>query len=203
MAVNLDQPNVLIVEGKEEVFFFKALINHLQLQDIQLIDIGGKTNFRHQLNALVHSSRFPNVVSLGIVRDAADDPNAAFRSICDALQTLDLPTPKSPLLPTTGDRPRVNVMILPEADVPGMLEDLCLKAVERDRAIPCVEQYFQCLLQQGLNKPRNASKAKVQVFLASKPEAGKRLGEAAQAGYWPCENKAFDQVKEFLQQIIS
>jgi hypothetical protein len=66
-----------------------------------------------------------------------------------------------------------------------------------------VEQYFQCLHQQGVPEPRNLSKAKVQVFLASREEAGKRLGEAAQAGYLPLEHEAFEEVRDFLRQLVS
>ena len=49
--------------------------------------------------------------------------------------------------------------------------------------------------------PKNMSKAKVQVFLGSRKEAGKRLGEAAHAGYWPFGDNAFRPMKDFLQQI--
>jgi hypothetical protein len=82
-----------------------------------------------------------------------------------------------------------------------MLEDLCLKAVVQDPAMLCVEQYFECLQQEELPLPDNISKAKAQVFLASRRKAGLRLGEAAQAGYWPWEAKAFEQVRDFLQHI--
>jgi hypothetical protein len=84
-----------------------------------------------------------------------------------------------------------------------MLEDLCLRAVAQDPAMLCVKQYFKCLQQQGLSLPDNMSKAKVQVFLASRPKAGLRLGEAAQAGYWPWNENAFEQVRDFLQRIAS
>jgi len=66
-----------------------------------------------------------------------------------------------------------------------------------------VEQYFECLQQEELPLPDNISKAKVQVFLASRCKAGLRLGEAAQAGYWPWDDQAFRQVRDFLQQIGS
>lgn len=97
----------------------------------------------------------------------------------------------------------MTIMILPEENVSGMLEDLCLRAVVLDSAMDCVEKYFQCLQRQHLSLPNNPSKAKVQVFLASRPEAGKRLGQAAKAGYWPLDDKAFKQVRTFLQQIGS
>lgn len=202
MAIQILSPCLLVVEGREEELFFGALIKHLGLQNIQIIPLGGKGQLRQNLRALVASPGFAGVTSLGIVRDANTDPGAAFQSVCDALQNAKLPAPQRPLVPV-GSKPRVIVMILPEENAPGMLENLCLKAVAQDPAMFCVEQYFQCLQQRGISLPDNESKAKVQVFLASKPKAGLRLGEAAQAGYWPWNARAFDQVKDFLQRIVS
>lgn len=202
ITVEITKPNVLVVEGREEELFFGAFSKHLGLQNLQILPIGGKEQLRPKLKALVLSPSFPEVVSLGVVRDANANPGAAFQSVRDALQAANLPAPERPLAPT-GHSPRVTVMILPAESVPGMLEDLCLRAVAPDPAMLCVEQYLQCLQQQGLSLPHNVSKAKVQAFLASRPEAGKRLGEAAQAGYWPWDDATFEQVKNFLQQISS
>jgi hypothetical protein len=202
MALKIEQPNVLVVEGKEEDLFFEALIKHLKLQDIQIMPIGGKEKLRGNLKALVQTPGFSDVIFLGVVRDADANPDTAFQSVRDALQAAGLPTPECPLLPV-GEKPRVAVLILPGVDTPGMLEDLCLRAVAQDPAMGCVEQYFECLQHKGLSLPDNMSKAKVQVFLASRPKAGLRLGEAAQAGYWPWETEAFEQVRNFLQQITS
>jgi len=202
MADEITKPHILAVEGREEELFFQALINHLGLQQIEIKGIAGKTNLRPRLKALASTPGFDQVTFLGVVRDANADPNAAFRSVRDALQAANLPAPERPLSPA-GQSPRVTVMILPEQGTQGMLEDLCLRAVAQNPAMPCVERYIQCLQQQGLPLPHNLSKAKVQVFLGSRPEAGKRLGEAALAGYWPWDDRAFEQVKSFLQQFGS
>ena len=200
MAVKVEQPNVLVVEGKEEELFFGALIKHLGLQGIQIMPIGGKEQLRRNLKALVLSPGFSEITSLGIVRDANADPVAAFQSVRDALRAVGLPAPEHPLVPV-GDSPQVAVMILPEQGVAGMLEDLCLRSVMQDPAMYCVEQYFECLRRKRLSLPSNISKAKVQVFLASRHRAGLRLGEAAEAGYWPWDAETFQQVKTFLQLI--
>jgi len=200
MAIEIVQPNLLVVEGKEEELFFDALVKHLGLQGVQTMSIGGKQQLRRNLKALVLSPGFSEVISLGVVRDANADPAAAFQSVRDALQAANLPAPERPLVPV-GDSPRVAVMILPEEGEAGMLEDLCLKSVMQDPAMHCVEQYFECLRQKGLPLPSNISKAKVQVFLASRHRAGLRLGEAAEAGYWPWDAETFQQVKTFLQLI--
>lgn len=201
MAIEIEQPN-LLVEGREEELFFEALIKYLGLQNIQIMPFGGKKNLRPFLKALVMSPGFSEVISLGVVRDANRDPHGAFQSVHDALHAASLPVPNCPLTPF-GERPRVAVLILPGSDRGGALEDLCLDAVAQDPSMRCVERYFKCLEQEGLSLPDNISKAKVQVFLASRHKAGLRLGEAAQAGYWPWEAEAFGNVKDFLQRIFS
>jgi len=200
--VKITHANVLVVEGNDDQHFFEALATHLQSQPFQVIDIEGKTNLRARLEAVTLSRGFAAVTSLGISRDANADASAAFQSVCGALRALNLPVPSRPLVPT-GDQPRVTVMILPGEGAPGMLEDLCLEAVEADPAMACVQQYLECLQQQGLALPRNLAKAKVQAFLASRPRAGLAFGIAALAGYWPFADDAFEQVRNFVQQIAS
>lgn len=182
----------LVVEGDEDRFFFEAFINYLGLGQIQIVPIGGKTELQRNLSTLVKTSGHENMVSLGVVRDADLNPISAFQSVCGALHGTGLSVPDRPLA-ATGNNPRVAVMILPAENLAGMLEDLCLRSVAENPTMFCVEQYFQCLQERGVPKPRNMSKAKVQAFLASKEEAGKRLGEAAHAGYWPFSDNALDK----------
>lgn len=197
----IEQPNILVVEGKEDERFFRALVKHMGLQKIQIISSDGKTKMRGKLGAIVKTSGFNQVTSLGVVRDADSNPDAAFQSIRDALQAAGLPAPDRPLK-AVGEKPRVAVLILPGEDLPGTLEDLCLKAVAQDPAISCVRQYFECLRRNKLPLPNNMSKAKIQAFLASRHKAGLRLGEAAEAGYWPWDNEVFQRVKNFVNLIF-
>lgn len=197
---NIESPNLLLVEGKDEEFFFGALICYMGLKNIQIINIEGKDNLRRKLRALINDARFHEVVSIGIVRDANDDPRAAFQSICDALKAVNLSVPERPLV-SNGVSPKVTIMILPKEDTPGMLEDICLKSIENDPVMFCIDQYFKCLEERRIPIPKKRSKAKVQAFLASRTDPGKRLGKAAQAGYWPWDNIAFDPLKNFLQTL--
>lgn len=197
-AIRITERRILVVEGREEEMFFGALMIHLGLDGIQILGIGGKNQLPRNLKALMLSPGFAHVASIGIARDA--DADAAFQSVHAALRSAGLPAPASPLVPT-GSSPAVTVMILPGDGKPGALEDLCLRAVSGNSAAHCVDGYFDCLADAGLPTPRNMSKARIQVYLASRPEAGKRLGEAAQAGYWPWDNNAFDDVKRFLRLL--
>lgn len=201
-TLKITNPYVVLVEGKEEELFFAAILRTLNLQDqVQILPIAGKTKLPQSLKTLRNAPNFHTVTSLGIVRDADSDSQAAFQSVCDALAKADLPVPPRPL-ETVGAKPQVAVMILPGANQSGMLEDLCLAAVQNDPAMPCVQQYFQCL-RQTIQLDSPSSKAKALVFLASKPVPNLRLGEAAQKGYWPLEHQAFDQIRNFLERITS
>lgn len=196
-TIEILKENLVLVEGHDEELFFEALVRHMGINSIQVLPIAGKDNLRPNLKMLVVSPRFSEVVSLGIVRDANNNPEGAFQSVCGALEIVNLPVPRVALLPT-GRGPQVTIMILPDGNTPGMLEDVCLRTVGEDPAMFCVEEFFKCLQKRNVSMPRNNSKARVQVFLGSRLEAGKRLGEAAQAGYWPWDHIAVEQIKKFL-----
>lgn len=196
----ITEPKVFVVEGKDDKNFFEALIEHLGLPNIQVEDIGGKTQLRDRLKALVQTPGFAEVTSLGVIRDANNDHAAAFRSVCRALENANLPVPERPWS-AVGDEPKVVVMILPRENENGMLEDLCLEAVNSDPAVPCVDQYFECLKRKDLDRPDNISKAKIHTFLASRHRPDLRLGEAAKKGYWPFEDTVFEEIKTLLRQI--
>jgi hypothetical protein len=196
----IEKPKLLIVEGKDEELFFACMIQHLQLTEIQVAGIGGKNRIRSELKAIVKEPPFSKVESLGVTRDADTDPNAAFKSVKDALAEAGLPSPKKPLQPAKGP-PRVNVMILPSSDRKGALEDLCLDAVSHDPANTCVDEYFDCLEDKDVAWPRALSKAKVRVFLSSRSAPTLPLGLAATKGYWPFDNAAFEPLMKFLKSL--
>lgn len=190
-----------VVEGEDDKLFLEALLRHEGIPGMQVIAVGGKTQLPANLKALRAAPQFGSVVrSLGVIRDADADPDAAFRSVCGALYHAGLPTPPAPAELAAGP-PRVGVFVLPSGSQRGALEDLCLAAVADDPAYPCVEQYFQCLAHASVECPREWSRARMQVFLASRAEIDRRLGVAAQAGYIPWASPVFDGLKRFLHAL--
>ena len=190
---------LLIVEGKEDELFFSALANRLGITKLQVLAIGGKTQLRGNLKA--RPPGFRSVASLGIIRDANSDPHGAFRSVCDALENAGLSVPPAVGEPA-GSEPRVIVLILPDGQNPGMLEDVCLQSIQNHPVTPCIDQFFECV--GGTAKaPREPSKARVHAFLSSRETPDLRLGEAAEKGYWPFEDPAFHLIKEFLRKLCS
>ena len=195
---------LLIAEGKDDEQFFNAMLRQLGLDEIQVLGIGGKTRLEGQLKALKLDPAWRQVSSIGIVRDADDDPSAAFQSVCDALKAAELPAPKKTIVQAKAKgKPTVRVMIIPSALKKRALEDLCLNSVKDEPATTCVEQYFQCLTERGAPGPkeRSLSKAKTRVFLTSKEDPTLPLGIAAQKGYRPLDSTVFDEVKRFITSI--
>lgn len=207
-------PRLLIVEGKDEEVFLSWFIRQMNRYQAEIsgIDVwqrGGKHRLSASIKALQMTPGFDDqdntVSSLGIVRDADEDASGAFQSVCHALREARLPVPERPMSPV-GEHPRITVMIIPGIERTGMLEDLCLDSVREDPAMPCIEQYFECLSQALADQeiPKNSAKAWVQTYLASRKSSVRDLGIAAQKGYWgDWDHPAFEMIRSFLEVLCS
>jgi len=209
----ITKPKLLLGEGIDEVFFFTALVDSLGIQDIQVDQYGGKSHLRSGLKALMKRSGFVDKVeSLGITRDAdfPDDSTAdamtaapsAFQSVCGVLESLDLPVPSTNAATAFGP-PNVAVFILPDGTNPGMLEDVCLTSVSTEPEYDCLVEFFDCVAKRSGNAPtlQSQAKAHLHAWLSTRETPDKRLGEAAQSGYWDWSNDAFDDLISFVQAL--
>ena len=70
--IEIKKNHLMIVEGQDEFRFFNAFFKYHNISDIQIIDIGGKTQFKNRIRAVVISQYYHQVKSIGIVRDADD-----------------------------------------------------------------------------------------------------------------------------------
>ena len=170
MPVTITKTKILLVEGNDELNLFEELLNDLNLNDqIQVIEVGGKTKFSPKLSGIKSMPEFRTIVtSIGIVRDADDDPISAFQSVCSALRKNQLPEPNAPLVTVQG-RPHVTVMIVPDRNTIGMIENVCLESVNDDPAMECIDQFFLCLENKGRVLADNqVPKARVRAYLTSR-----------------------------------
>jgi hypothetical protein len=85
MGRTITKPKLLLVEGKDEVELFSKLIADLDLVDIEVRDVKGKTRFRDRLEVLIEGPGHEIITSVGIIRDADKNPAGAFESVCGAL----------------------------------------------------------------------------------------------------------------------
>ncbi|MBR8834944.1 MAG: hypothetical protein DSM106950_13130 [Stigonema ocellatum SAG 48.90 = DSM 106950] len=196
----ISKPKLLIGEGSEEVLFFNALLSYLKITDVQVEQYRGKQKLASYLKNLPKVTGYQQLVSLGITRDADDSAASAFQSVSGSLKGAELPVPSKPR-EITGNSPQVSVLILPDYQDSGMLEDLCLAAVATDPVMQCVDDYFKCIFNTIERQTKNMAKARVHAWLSAQIEPDKRLGEAANAGYLPWDSPVFDGLKQFLQAL--
>jgi len=196
----IEKPELLIGEGKEEVRFFKKLLKELGMGDVQVEHYSGVDGLAAYLHAQLARTGYDNLRALGVTRDADANAENALKSVCGALTSAGMPAPKR-LGEAASGPPRVSVFILPDGNSAGMLEDLCLSSVASDPGIACVDAYLDCVKEAAKREPKNRAKARVHAWLATQQEPGKRLGEAAEADYWPLYDPAFDSLKRFLRSL--
>lgn len=89
---------------------------------------------------------------------------------------------------------------MPGKSQQGMLEDLCLKTVENQPAMKCVDIFVTCASNLK-KKPKNLSKTKVQTYLAAMPEIVNSLGIGAKKGYWNFGSSELNDLKSFLEKM--
>lgn len=202
----ISKSKLLVVEGQDDRRFLRSLLRYLNLDsDFDVQELVGIGNLGERLSDLPGISGFAQVQSLGVIRDADRNATSAFASLCSGLQNAQLSVPAQPLT-VTGTNPQVAVFLWPDCQQPGTLETLCLSSVEKDPAMPCVRQYFECLKDQMPALSKTIEKAELHTFLlhtflASREKPGLRLGEAAEKGYWPWDHPVFEPVKDFLRAL--
>lgn len=190
---------LLLVEGKDEVNFFEALLDKAGIEGFEMINVEGKGNFTQYLKMLCLLTGFERVKTLIIIRDADNSPDAAFASVKNALHAIHLHAPnrQNELKEHLGRK--VGIFIMPGNFEKGMLEDLCMSSVSDDPVIECIEKFFECVKGKGCI-PKNLAKAKAHVFLASRPELVTSIGVAAKKGYWNFTHPSLQSLIHFLRE---
>ena len=199
-VAKIERPKQLLVEGRDEELFFQGFLRNLRIVDVQAQGYGGKPNFGNFLEDLVDSVDFDKVESIGIVRDADDSAASALQSVQDRLSSVGLPVPQTYLVPSENS-PTTSVFIMPDNSGNGALEKLCLTVLANDPAITCVEDFLKCVNENVTAQPQPQDKARIHAFLSSRKDPELRLGEAAQRGYIPWDNPAFDRLSQFLRSL--
>lgn len=200
IAEEIRLPKLLVGEGKEEVVFFEALLNTLNIRNIQVEQYGGKRRLSAYLETLRVRPNFAQLTSLGVTRDSDDDPVSAVTSVQTALTRNRFTAPTGSGQMSEGN-PSVGVMIFPDHGSQGMLEDLCLRSLSADPVLNCLDSYFRCVFDQSANRPIPLAKARIHAWLATQARPDLRLGEAAKRGYLDWSHDAFEELQRFLRDL--
>ena len=214
MPTKINKEKLLLVEGKDERFFFEALLQNLEIEDVQIINIAGKDNLKITFPTLINSDGFSDVKYYMIIQDADNDSKARFNSIQSLLSKHDQPIPKKCAEWKEENGVLVGIYIMPGNQTKGMLENLCLDTVKNHPILQCVDQYCSCLEEKLENKldsdakkegkyyfPNNLAKARMHSFLAGQNKFVPSLGIAAKKGYFNLKSEVLSELRNFLVML--
>ena len=201
--LSIKSDRLLLVEGRDEVNLFNALIWHSlgDESNIQVIDAGGKDQFPTSLQAIrTEAKTRPAFRSFGVVRDADDNPTGAFQSVCAHLRNVEYEAPQSHGTFSNAS-PSVGVFIVPDGIECGTIEALCRRSVEDSNIAQCVEQYLECLATHDVIASTNREKSFAHAYLAAMRDPVARVGEGAQRGVWNFDSPAFQEILCFIRDL--
>jgi hypothetical protein len=199
-AKPITKKKLLMVEGKDEENFFKALLEHIEMKDmVDIFDVKGKDNFRNSLPGLKNTSGFSNLDAFVVIRDADDSFENAFKSVKGVLEENKFEPPIKAGEFSKGT-PKVGIFIMPDNKRKGMLETLCMETVKNEEGMACVNPFIDCA-KKLKEPPKTIDKAKALAFLAIKPDAENRVGIGAQKHYWNFDADELKPLIDFLHRL--
>ena len=205
-SLEIQANRLLLVEGKDEVNLLGRLIKDCFKDDgqgIQILDVGSKDNFKPNLIAIkVAAQSRPTLRSIGIIRDADDNPNGSFDSVCGSLRSAGYEPPAAHA-EFSDATPSIGVFIVPDGSQPGAIETLCRRSVEGEDAAKCADEYMECLKTHDALQSKNADKTFTHAYLAAMRDPVARVGEGAQQGVWDFQSPAFGALSQFVRDLSS
>jgi len=194
---------ILLVEGNDDKHAVLALVKYHRLPD-KSFEIDAKDGITVLLEDLPVQFKQGGLEVLGIMVDADTDLQARWQSLRDTLNKAGYELPTHPTAGGTilcpEDKPRVGIWIMPDNQLPGMLEDFAARLVNPGDtlwaraesavdSIPADERRFSAV---------RTAKAKLHTFLAWQAEPGKPIGLAMTTKYL---NPDAPQAAEFIQWL--
>ena len=205
-SLEIQANRLLLVEGKDEVNLLGRLIKDC-LKDngqvIQILDVGSKDNFGPNLMAIkVAAQSGTTLHSVGIIRDADDNPQGSFDSVCNSLRSVGYEPPAAHA-EFSDATPSIGVFIVPDGSQSGAIETLCRRSVEGEDAAKCADEYMECLKTHDALQSRNADKTFAHAYLAAMRNPVARVGEGALQGAWDFQSPAFGGLSQFVRDLAS
>jgi hypothetical protein len=186
------KPSQLLVEGKNDRHVIWALCNQYQLPETFSVEVpedDGTEGIEALLAGLPARLDEPKLQTLGIVVDADRDLAARWQAVRDRLisggyQNIPKVPPANGWVDAPLDRPRVGVWLMPDNQLPGMLEDFVARLMPSDDALrPKAEAILQEIELAGLNRYTSIHrpKALIHTWLAWQETPGIPMGQAITA----------------------
>ncbi len=206
----------LLVEGKNDQHVILALCEQYQIPETFTVELPpdkteGVESLLAALPVLLNEKKLK---TLGIVVDADQDLAARWQSIRDRLIASDYPKadiPNSPLTEGWVYQPkdvylkRVGVWVMPDNQLPGMLEDFVALLMPADDSLrPKAEEILREIEREGLNRYGEIHRAKalIHTWLAWQETPGMPMGQAITARVLRRESAIAQVFVDWLQRLF-
>lgn len=204
--MEITKPKLLLVEGKDEVQFFRHYCSHLNINDICCIDIGGKQKFKPEFKVIINAPGFSELVSFAIIQDADVSQQSTIQSIQHLLTACKFPAPTGHAQFDTSSHVKIGIYVMPGNRESGMLENLMLDTVNGHPVRMKSDHYISSVNQikeqdDQFNPPKNEHKARLLAYLSGMEDSVSSLGLGAAKGYFNFESEVLDELKQFLLEM--
>ncbi len=205
----INQRKLLLAEGSDANHFLRHACRFYRTQeDVQVMNFGGNPELRNYLSQLANDESYDEVETIVIARDAEDKAESAVASMRGAVQhannvsSASMPLPSKPFRFASNPSIKTAFMIFPGPnDKKGTLEDLCLRTVEGDSLMQCVDEFLVCVKKYGESLPR-PWKNRLHCFLAARDKSvSKPIGLAFKAKIWNPDHPALAPFRKIIEQM--
>jgi hypothetical protein len=207
------KPCQLLVEGKNDQHVIWALCNQYQLPETFSVEVpeeDGTEGIEALLAGLPARLDEPKLQTLGIVVDADRDLAARWQAVRDRLtasgyQNIPKVPPAEGWVYAPPELPRVGVWLMPDNQLPGMLEDFVARLMPPEDALrPKAEAILQEIEEACLNCYTlvHRPKALIHTWLAWQETPGMPMGQAITARVLSHDCASALTFVEWLQRLF-
>ncbi len=183
-------PKQLLVEGKNDFHVISALCKKYDVpKTFEILKPEGGEGIEAVLEDISIKLKQIDLITLGIVVDADDDVAARWQAITNRLQAFgyqNIPKilPKNGWVYTEEEKPKIGVWIMPNNQLPGMLEDFVGYLIPpEDKLKDKAEAILTEIENEGINKYSltHKQKALIYTWLAWQKKPEMPMGQAITA----------------------
>ena len=175
---------IMLVEGQDDLHVVSALCQQHVMPDVfDLVDMKGVRPLLEGLRIRLRVGS--GIENLAVVVDADENIETRWDQIQDLLVKAgcgDVPdeVPRDGLVVKAPRGIRVGIWLMPDNQVPGMLEDLMTFLIpESDPLLPLVDSFLAEIANEHRRfRPQHAPKARIHAWLAVQEQPGRPLGQA-------------------------
>ncbi|GHV72976.1 hypothetical protein AGMMS49940_02780 [Spirochaetia bacterium] len=185
--LTITQKKILLVEGSDDVNFFKPMFTEKNIATIQIIPMEGKYNLKTLINDLKGIAGYADVNAILILRDSDKSAKSESQSINSALKSTGLIDKDiEPFTIKEFNGKQIGFMLFPGYDDSGNLcetgaiEDLCLRILTDQPVAKQVGEYFADFLKDKTRTLSHENKNRLHAtFSFTNKYVGKKIKDVA------------------------